>query len=192
MNREKLMAFYFINLNIKDLILIKPKVYEDDRGHFLELYKRSDFYNAGISVNFNQDNQSQSKLGVIRGLHFQLGDNPQDKLVRCVRGAIYDVAVDLRPNSPTYKQWEAVRLTSNERNMLFIPKGFAHGFCALSGDSIVSYKCSGEYEPKNDAGVRFDDPDIGIKWPIDPKVALVSEKDRNLPFLKDIFPSFPI
>ncbi len=178
------MPFNFIHTEIPDIIIVEPKVFKDDRGYFLESYKMSDFKKNGIDVNFLQDNHSKSSIGVLRGLHFQKAPMWQAKLVRCIQGRIFDVAVDIRPKSPTFKKWTGVELSEENKKMLFIPEGFAHGFVVLSDEAEVLYKTSNEYSPEHDAGIRWDDPEIGIDWVI--KNPLVSEKDAKLPFLKDI------
>jgi len=179
------MPFEFKKLEIDGVVLIKPKVFEDNRGFFLESYKKSDFENFGIKDVFVQDNHSKSVKSVIRGLHFQKHPYEQSKLVRCISGKIFDVAVDLRKNSPTYKKWVGIELSDENNFILYIPKGFAHGFCVLSDEAHVVYKCDCEYMPFYDAGIRWDDPDINIKWPItDP---LVSDKDKNLPYLREVY-----
>ncbi|MCX7914413.1 MAG: dTDP-4-dehydrorhamnose 3,5-epimerase, partial [Thermodesulfovibrionales bacterium] len=163
------------------LILIKPKVFEDERGFFLEFFKYSDFSKAGINYSFVQDNHSKSKKGVLRGLHYQLKPKAQGKLIRCIRGKIWDVAVDIRKGSPTYLKWVAVELSEENKLMLWIPPGFAHGFVALE-DSEIIYKCTAEYDPALDKGIIWNDPEIGIKWPI--KNPILSKKDALLPTIK--------
>lgn len=181
------MPFEFIRLEIPDVVLIRPVVFTDERGFFMEIFKRSDFEKAGIDVDFVQDNHSRSKKGVLRGLHFQLEPYAQGKLVRCVKGRIFDVAVDLRLGSPTYGRWVGVELSEENHLMLWIPKGFAHGFLTLSEEADVLYKVSGaEYRPEADAGIRWNDPDIGIAWPLHlVENLIISPKDSSLPFLKD-------
>ena len=181
------MPFEFISTDIPDVILVKPKVFSDKRGFFMETYKKSDFESAGIDTDFVQDNHSKSVKGVLRGLHYQKEPFAQGKLVRCIRGRIFDVAVDIRKGSPTFRKWVGYELSEENRLMLWIPKGFAHGFLTLSDEAEVIYKVSGgEYNPDYDAGIRWDDPDIGINWPVKlVEEVLLSEKDRNLPFLKD-------
>lgn len=178
------MPFEFKKLSIDGLVLIKPRIFKDERGFFTESYKSSDFKKNGIECSFIQDNHSMSLKDVIRGLHFQKPPYEQSKLVRCIRGAIKDVAVDLRKNSPTYLKWEAVILTEENCNMLFIPKGFAHGFAVLSDVADVYYKCDVEYNQDYDGGVRYDDPDIKIDWGVLNPV--VSQKDLNLPYIRDL------
>ena len=158
------------------LILIQPKVFKDTRGFFLETYRVGD-------LEFSQDNHSYSVKNVIRGMHFQSSPG-QAKLVRCAVGAIFDVAVDMRKNSPTFGQWEGVILDSENHHQLFIPVGFAHGFCVLSDGAHVMYKVSAPFDPKTEVGFRFDDPDIGIKWPV--MEPILSERDKTSPFFKEI------
>jgi dTDP-4-dehydrorhamnose 3,5-epimerase len=176
------MPFEFIRLEIPDVVLIKPKVFEDDRGFFMETYKASDFAKAGIDFSFSQDNHSKSKKGVLRGLHYQLEPKAQGKLVRCIKGKIWDVAVDLRLGSPWFGKWIAVELSKENKCMLWIPAGFAHGFVALE-DSEIIYKCTEEYDPTFDRGIIWNDPEINIPWPI--KKPTLSPKDAKLPALKD-------
>lgn len=179
------MPFEFIPQKIKDVILVKPKVFGDNRGFFMESYKKSEFFANGIDVEFNQDNHSKSTKGVLRGLHYQKNPKAQAKLVRCSRGKILDVAVDIRKNSPTFGKWVGEILSEENKNMLFIPAGFAHGFVVLSDEAELLYKASNEYSAQNDRGVRWNDPDINVRWGIDFE-PLISEKDSKQPFLKDI------
>lgn len=176
------MPFEFIRLDIPDVVLIKPKVFQDERGFFLESFKYSDFAKEGVGPKFLQDNHSRSKRGVLRGLHYQLNPKAQGKLVRCVRGRIWDVAVDIRRGSPHFGRWVAAELSEENKYMLYIPEGFAHGFVALE-DSDVLYKCTSEYDPALDRGIIWNDPDIGIPWPV--KDPLLSAKDSKLPRLRD-------
>ncbi len=178
------MPFEFEELNIKGIYLIKTKSFEDKRGYFIESYKESDFFKKGIKVKFKQDNISFSYKNVLRGLHFQKKPKAQAKLIRCIKGEIMDVAVDLRKDSETFGKWVSVILSEENKNMLFIPEGFAHGFYVLSNLAIVLYKVSEEYSEELDGGIRWNDPDINIDWPS--KSPLLSEKDKNLPFLKEI------
>ncbi|PIQ97777.1 MAG: dTDP-4-dehydrorhamnose 3,5-epimerase [Nitrospinae bacterium CG11_big_fil_rev_8_21_14_0_20_56_8] len=165
------------------VLLIEPKVFEDDRGAFYESYSKIKLGAFGISMDFVQDNHTLSRRGVLRGLHFQT-DRPQAKLVRVTRGEVFDVAVDIRKGSPTFGQWVGVHLSAENRMQMFIPKGFAHGFCVLSEWAEFLYKCSDYYSPAGDAGILWNDPDIGIDWPVrDP---LLSDKDRNHPRLRDL------
>lgn len=179
------MPFVFERQKINDVILIKPKVFGDNRGFFMETYKKTDFYANGLDVEFNQDNHSKSSKGVLRGLHYQASPYGQAKIVRCGRGRIYDVAVDIRPNSPTFGQYVKVELSEDNKYMLYIPVGFAHGFVALSDEVELLYKASGEYNPHADRGVLWNDPDINIDWNIDFE-PLLSEKDKVQPKLCDI------
>lgn len=179
------MPFEFEKQNIKDVILIKPQVFSDNRGFFLESYKKSDFEANGISVEFNQDNHSKSSKHVLRGLHYQANPYSQAKLVRCVRGRIYDVAVDLRKESETYKKYVKVKLSEENKCMLFIPQGFAHGFVVLSEEAEIIYKASGEYNPEADRGVFWKDKDLNINWEIDFE-PILSLKDQNLPCLSEV------
>jgi len=178
------MPFRFTPLEIADVILVEPRIFADDRGYFMETYKRTDFHAAGITESFVQDNHSLSSRGVIRGLHFQRAPKAQGKLVRVGAGRVLDIAVDIRPMSPTYLKWVGVELSSDVRNMLYIPAGFAHGFAALSDSASLSYKCTAEYDASLDAGIRWDDPDIALPWPFDDPI--VSEKDKSLPSARDI------
>ena len=179
------MPFEFEPQKIKDVILVKPKVFGDNRGFFLESYKKSDFYANGIDVEFNQDNHSKSTKGVLRGLHYQANPHGQAKLVRCAKGRIYDVAVDIRPSSKTFGQYVKVELSEENKHMLYIPVGFAHGFVALTDEVEILYKASGEYAPHADRGIIWNDKDINIDWNIDFE-PLLSEKDKIQPNLKDI------
>ena len=179
------MSFEFKRLEIEDVILVKPQVFGDNRGFFMETYKKSEFFKNGIKVEFNQDNQSKSVKGVLRGLHYQKPPKAQAKLVRCTKGRIYDVAVDIRKDSKTFGKWVKVELSEDNKHMLYIPEGFAHGFVVLSDEAELSYKVSGEYSPENDAGVLWCDPDIAIDWGIDFE-PILSEKDMKQPTLKEI------
>ncbi len=179
------MPFSFKKLSIPDVILVTPQVFGDSRGFFMESYQKSTFVQNGIDVEFNQDNHSKSTKGVLRGLHYQKNPKAQAKLVRCSRGAIFDVAVDIRKNSPTFGKWVGEFLSEENKNMLYIPAGFAHGFVVLSDEAELLYKASNEYSAENDRGVRWNDHDINVRWGIDFE-PLISEKDSKQPFLKDI------
>ena len=179
------MSFEFIKQEIPEVILIKPKVFGDARGFFMESYKKSEFFANGIQDEFNQDNHSKSSKGVLRGLHYQAKPYAQAKIVRCARGRIYDVAVDIRPESKTFGKYVKVELSEENKQMLYIPVGFAHGFVALSDEVELLYKASGEYAPNADRGVLWNDPDIGIDWEIDFE-PLLSEKDKVQPKLSQI------
>lgn len=177
------MPFEFVKLEIKDAYLIKAKAFGDGRGYFAETYKRSDFKSMGINVDFKQDNQSFSVKGTLRGLHFQKSPYSQGKLVRVVRGKIFDVGVDLRQNSRTYGEYISAILSDENMQMLWIPEGFAHGFQAIE-DSIVSYKTTSEYNKESEGGVIWNDPDINVKWPEKPTE--LSEKDKSWPRFSDL------
>jgi dTDP-4-dehydrorhamnose 3,5-epimerase len=167
--------------HIPGVVIIKPSRYMDSRGHFAEIYNEQAFRAAGIEARFVQDNQSFSiQRGTIRGLHFQLPPAPQAKLVRVVRGSIFDVAVDLRTRSPTYGRWIVEHLTAAEGKALFIPRGLAHGFCTLEASTEVFYKVDNYYAPECDSGLIWDDPDLAIEWPVGPEDVVLSEKDRKL------------
>jgi dTDP-4-dehydrorhamnose 3,5-epimerase len=171
-------------MEISDVILIEPRVFPDDRGFFLETYKKSDFIKNGIDVDFIQDNHSMSVKGVLRGLHYQIHPDAQGKLIRCTRGEILDVAVDIRKSSPTFGKWVGTKLSSENMHMLYIPVGFAHGFVVLSETAEIMYKvCGGEYAPQSDRGIIWNDPEIGIEWGIDE--VILSDKDMKQPLLKD-------
>ncbi len=182
---ERKMPFKFEKLEIEDVILVTPKVFSDARGFFAETYKKSEFFANGVNKEFVQDNHSKSTKGVLRGLHYQKKPKAQAKLVRCTSGEIFDVAVDLRKESKTFGRWVGAILSEQNKRMLYIPDGFAHGFIVLSDFAELMYKASDEYSPENDRGIRYDDPDINIDWGIDFQ-PLVSEKDRNQPYLKDV------
>lgn len=168
---------------VKDLVVVEPKVFGDQRGWFIETYNAEEFAQKGIPDTFVQDNHSSSAQGVLRGLHFQRPPYTQAKLVRCTRGRLWDVAVDLRKDSPTFKQWFGVELSAENKKMLFVPVGFAHGFYALEDCELV-YKCSNVYHPEVDGGVIWNDPEIGIQWPIPSGVTpVLSGKDAQLPIL---------
>lgn len=176
--------FKFIETEIKDVYIIEPKKYGDNRGYFMETYKESSFKEAGLCYNFVQDNQSKSKQGVLRGLHFQK-TYPQAKLVRCIEGEVFDVCVDLRADSLTYGKWAGVVLSAEKGNQFMIPRGFAHGFVVLSDTATFCYKCDELYHPEDEGGLMWNDPEVGILWPYDGEV-LLSEKDKIHPLLKDL------
>ena len=178
------MAFNFQHTDIPGVIIITPKVFADDRGFFMETYKKSEFTAAGITEDFVQDNHSRSSKNVLRGLHFQHVPFAQGKLVRVVAGTVWDVAVDMRPGSPAYKKWLAVELSAHNNRVVYIPPWCYHGFLSLTDDVHLMYKCTKEYSPQHDAGIRWNDPDINIAWPV--KEPLLSPKDMQLPFLKEI------
>ena len=175
--------FTFNETEIKDVYTIDVKKYGDNRGYFMETYKEADFKAAGLDYNFVQDNQSKSKAGVLRGLHFQK-TFPQAKLVRCLEGEVFDVAVDLRAGSKTYGKWVGCILSAEKGNQFMIPRGFAHGFVVLSKTATFAYKCDELYHPEDEGGIMWNDPEIGIEWPYKGEV-LLSEKDKAHPALKD-------
>lgn len=174
--------FTFIETSIKDVYIIEPKKYGDNRGYFMETYKEKDFKEAGLDYNFVQDNQSKSKKGVLRGLHFQK-TFPQAKLVRCIEGEVFDVCVDLRAG-PTYGKWEGVVLSAEKGNQFMIPRGFAHGFVVLSETATFCYKCDELYHPEDEGGIMWNDPEVGIEWPYKDE-PLLSEKDKLHKSLKE-------
>ncbi len=177
------MPFSFARTAIFDVILIAPPVFADHRGFFMETYKRSEFAAEGITEAFVQCNHSKSAKGILRGLHYQKYPRAQGKLVRALAGEIYDVAVDIRDGSPTFGQWVAVTLSSENKKMLYVPAGFAHGFCVISADGEIQYMTTEEYAPKFEAGVIWNDPDLGIDWPIaEPEL---STRDRAWPRLRE-------
>lgn len=182
------MPFRFERLEIPEVVLIEPVVFRDERGFFVETYKYSEFAAFGIKERFVQDNHSRSTRGVIRGLHYQNPPKAQGKLVRVILGEIFDVAVDIRKGSPTYGKWVGVRLSAESRQMLYIPPGFAHGFCVLSDAAEVLYKATEEYAPECEAGILWNDPEIGVEWPVqDP---IVSQKDTRWPTLSNAVNDF--
>lgn len=175
--------FTFTETSIEDVLIVDVTAYGDERGYFVETYKRPDFVAGGIGAEFVQDNQSSSTRGVLRGLHFQI-EHPQSKLVRVVSGEVFDVAVDLRPGSVTYGKWEGVVLSAENRRQFFVPRGFAHGFLVLSDVAEFCYKCDDVYHPNDEGGLMWNDPEIGIAWPIPEGMELVlSEKDQAHPSL---------
>jgi dTDP-4-dehydrorhamnose 3,5-epimerase len=180
----------FIETSLPGVVLIEPKVIGDDRGFFMETYHAARFAEAGIAATFVQDNHSRSARGVLRGLHYQ-EPQPQGKLVRCTRGALFDVAVDIRVGSPTFAKWVGVELSESNHRMLWIPEGFAHGFCALEDESDLVYKCTSLYAREADRAILWNDPDIGIAWPV--SAPSLSAKDAAAPRLKDavVLPRFP-
>lgn len=174
-----------IETPIKDLLVIKPRVFNDARGYFLETYNAERYHEAGIAQDFVQDNMSKSSYGVVRGLHFQRPPYSQSKLVSVTVGRVWDVAVDLRKGSPTYGQWHGVELTDENHLQFLIPRGFAHGFSVLSETAIFTYKCDNLYHPEADGGILFNDPDLAIDWKIPTGHMLLSDKDTKHPLLKE-------
>jgi dTDP-4-dehydrorhamnose 3,5-epimerase len=183
MQGRKSVSVTFINSGLPGVVIAEPKVFSDERGFFAETYHLQKYAKGGIDTVFVQDNHSRSGQGVLRGMHYQL-KNPQAKLVYVVSGEIFDVAVDLRQGSPSFGKWTGTALSDKNRRQMFIPEGFAHGFCVLSPSADVIYKCSNFYDPSDDRGLLWNDPDVAIKWPESNPV--VSDKDRNLPALAKI------
>ena len=177
------MPFQFTPLAIADVILIEPRRSGDARGFFMETYKRSEFIANGIAEAFVQDNYSRSARGVLRGLHYQLAPQAQGKLVTVAQGEVFDVAVDIRPASPTFARWVGVMLSSEQPRLLYVPPGFAHGFCVLSETADFAYKVTNEYSQAHERGILWNDPQIGIEWPI--TAPTLSARDAQLPLLRD-------
>jgi dTDP-4-dehydrorhamnose 3,5-epimerase len=172
--------FKFIKTSIEGVFIIEPTVFGDERGYFMETYHQKEFKEAGIDVTFVQDNQSKSKKGVLRGLHFQK-TNPQGKLVRVIKGDVFDVAVDLRKDSSTYGKWEGVKLSEENKKQFYVPEGFAHGFLVLSDEAEFTYKCTNFYDADDESGILWNDTDINIKWPTeDIEEVILSDKDKQL------------
>lgn len=176
----------FIKTEIDGVVIVEPRVFADARGYFFESYNEAEFVKNGITNKFVQDNQSKSSYGVVRGLHCQLGEFAQAKLVRVLHGRVLDVAVDIRKNSPTFGKYVAVELSDENKRQLFIPRGFLHGFSVLSDTAVFAYKCDNLYAPYAEFGIRFDDPDIGIDWMVPADKIITSEKDRIAKGLKDV------
>jgi len=178
--------FNFIKTKIKDLYIIEPKVFGDNRGYFMETYSKRDFNEAGLTMEFVQDNESKSKKGVLRGMHFQT-KYTQGKLVRVTEGEVYDVAVDLREGSDTYGMWEGILLTAENKKQFYVPEGFAHGFLVVSEKAVFNYKCTNFYAPEYDSGLLWNDKDVAIDWPLDGiEEILLSEKDKVQKTLKEL------
>ncbi len=174
-------------LALPDVLLITPRRHGDARGWFAETWSRRAFEAAGLDLDFVQDNQSfNAEAGTVRGLHFQMAPHPQTKLVRCLRGAILDVAVDVRPGSPTFGEWVSATLSAEGGEQLLVPRGFAHGFCTLTDNCEIAYKVDGLYAPQTEGGVLWNDPDLAIDWPVTADRAILSDKDKVLPRLKDM------
>ncbi len=178
----------FIETSIPGLLIVKPQVFADDRGYFFESFSEQKFKGAGINFHFVQDNESKSQKGVLRGLHFQNPPHAQGKLVRVIKGAVLDVAVDIRKGSPTYGKYEMVELTGNNKTLLWIPPGFAHGFVTLEDDTVFFYKCTNSYNKESEGSIRWDDPDLNIQWNITNPI--LSEKDKVSPLFKDFESQF--
>jgi len=178
--------FNFIKTSIKDVYIIEPTIFGDDRGYFMETYHEKEFEDAGIDVKFVQDNQSRSRKGVLRGLHFQCR-KPQGKLVRVIKGEVFDVAVDLRKDSTTYGKWEGILLSEDNKKQFYVPEGFAHGFLVLSDEAEFTYKCTNFYDSEDEGGILWNDQDIDIEWPLDNiDEVILSDKDKLLKTLQDI------
>lgn len=177
----------FIKTSIEGVFIIEPRVFNDERGYFFESYNEKEFIENGITNRFVQDNQSKSSYGVVRGLHCQLGEHAQAKLVRVLKGKVLDVAVDFRKDSPTFLQHVAVELSAENNRQLFIPRGFLHGFSVLSETAVFAYKCDNLYCKEAEFGIRFDDPEIGVDWLVPSDKILVSDKDRAHKGVKDVF-----
>lgn len=175
-----------VKTEIPGVLIIEPKVFGDDRGYFMESFNAHEFAEkTGIEITFVQDNESKSRFGVLRGLHFQLPPYTQSKLVRVVKGKVLDVAVDIRKGSPTYGKYVTCEMTEENKRQFFVPKGFAHGFCVLSEEAVFQYKCDDFYHPEAEGAIAWDDPDIAIQWPIETESVILSEKDKHHPMLKD-------
>lgn len=181
-----------IKTDIEGVVVIEPRVFDDARGYFFESYSKRRFDEVVRPIEFVQDNESMSTRGVIRGLHFQRPPFSQSKLVRCVRGAVLDVVVDIRRGSPTYGRHIAVELTDENRRQLFVPRGFAHGFAVLSDEAVFQYKCDSYYHPESEGGISIADHSLGIDWRIDPAEAILSEKDLRNPMFSDFESPFDI
>ena len=175
----------YIKTEIEGVFVIEPKVFNDARGYFMEAWKQAEFNEHVGKVDFIQDNESKSSFGVLRGLHFQKGAAAQAKLVRVIKGKVLDVAVDIRKSSPTFGKHVMVELSEENKRQFFIPRGFAHGFLVLSEEAIFTYKVDNPYAPQSEAGIRWNDPDLAIQWPIDPQKVQTSEKDLKQPPFKD-------
>ena len=175
----------YIKTEIEGVCIIEPKVFKDPRGYFMEAWKQAEFDEHVGKTTFIQDNESKSSFGVLRGLHYQKGDLSQAKLVRVIKGRVLDVAIDIRKSSPTFGKHVMVELSEDNKRQLFIPRGFAHGFLVLSDEAIFIYKVDNPYAPQAEAGIRWDDPELGIAWPIDRALVVTSEKDLKQPLLKD-------
>ncbi len=178
-----------IETGIKDLLIIKPDVFEDERGYFFESYNKEKFKTLGLDLSFVQDNESKSQKNVLRGLHFQRPPFAQGKLVRVVKGAVLDVAVDLRKDSATYGQWESVELSEENKLMYWIPEGFAHGFLTLRDDTVFTYKCTNVYNRESEGSIRWNDPDLNINWKL-LAAPILSAKDKEAPYFKDFITPF--
>ncbi|MEE8638331.1 MAG: dTDP-4-dehydrorhamnose 3,5-epimerase [Candidatus Margulisiibacteriota bacterium] len=179
--------FKFSKTNISGILVIEPRAFQDERGFFMECYSTRDFEANGLPETFVQDNQSQSRKGVLRGLHYQLHPSPMGKLVRCIKGKVFDVGVDVRKGSPTFGKWYGEILSGENHKMIYFPPGFAHGFLTLEDDTHVYYKCTGLYSKENERAMIWNDPEVGIKWPLDEVggEAILSDRDKVHPGLKN-------
>lgn len=175
----------YIKADIEGVYVIEPTVFDDARGYFFEAWKKAEFNEHVGKVDFIQDNESKSSYGVLRGLHYQKGNTSQAKLVRVIKGKVLDVAVDIRKSSPTFGKHIMVELSDANKRQLFIPRGMAHGFLVLSDEAIFTYKVDNPYSPKTEAGIRWNDPDLAIEWPVDLSTVQTSEKDLKQPFFKE-------
>jgi len=182
---KRFFVMEYKETEIKGVYIIEPRVFNDARGYFFEAWKQAEFNEKVGPVEFVQDNESKSSKGVLRGLHFQKGDASQAKLVRVIKGRVLDVAVDCRRSSPTFGKYVMAELSDENKRQLFIPRGFAHGFLVLSDEAVFTYKVDNPYAPQADGGIRWDDPDLNIQWPVTADEILTSEKDLKLPFMKD-------
>lgn len=176
--------FQFIETEVPGIVIVEPTIFGDDRGYFMETWQKEEFGAAGLPTAFVQENQSMSRRGVLRGLHFQR-EHTQGKLVRVVRGRVFDVGVDVRPRSLFFGRWAGVELSAENKRQLYVPEGFAHGFLVLSESAEFTYKCTDYYHPASEGGIRYDDPGIGIEWPLEEMTPVMSEKDEVLPLLKE-------
>lgn len=182
-----------IKTDIDGVLILEPRVFGDARGYFFESFNAREFKEkTGVEVNFVQDNESMSRYGVLRGLHFQLPPYAQSKLVRVVKGRVLDVAVDIRKGSPTYGKYVTCEMSEENKLQFFVPKGFAHGFCVLSDEAVFQYKCDDFYHPEAEGAIAWNDPDIAISWPVDSADVILSEKDKHHPFLKDFVSPFSL
>lgn len=175
-----------IPTKLDGLLILEPKVFGDERGYFLETFNKRAFAEAGITTEFVQDNQSLSRRGILRGMHFQKGEHAQAKLVRVLSGRVLDVSVDIRPGSPTYGQHVAVELTAENHVQVFVPRGFAHGFVVLSDEAVFSYKCDNFYNKDAEGGLRYNDPALGIDWQLPADEIVANERDANFPLLEEL------
>ena len=179
-----------IHTDFKGLVIIEPRIFSDPRGYFYESYNENKFHESSLNDVFVQDNQSKSAFGVVRGLHYQVEPHAQTKLIRVLQGKIYDIAVDIRQGSPTFKKWFGIELSEENHLQLLIPKGFAHGFSVISKIAVIMYKCDDFYAPEAERGIIYNDKDLNIDWKLEPDKILVSDKDRKLPALQDAEKNF--